>query len=347
MKVLFDVSALLPKNLNADGIYTKHLYRLLRGIGVDVDPVYKNTYGIKENFIEAHIAHSASKFYGIFGKGNILHGPAGNLISESPKFKKVISINDLSMFRDGIYDAKLAKSLQSMIKQQFQNDPLAVFVPTQEVHNEVLVRYPKMVNKVHIVTPGADHILENTRTVDSKITDKPYFVFKGTIDKKSNLSGVIKAFSGFCAIQDKVQLIVVGDNGHGSDAIHKLVAGSAGKERISFVGYKSLPQLKRIYSDAIATLAPSLYEGFNFSVVEAMKMGCPVLTSGTASLAEVARDAALLVNPKDPEGIMAGMERLYVDQVYRGKLIEAGRERVDGMSWISCAKAVAKVYASL
>lgn len=348
MKVLYDVTSLLTKKLTTDGVYTKNLFRVLRGIGVDVDPVYKVPRGVKENLIEQHLNHSAKKFIGLFAsKGSILHGPSGSLLSESDKFKKVLSINDLSMYRDGFHPPHLASQLQDHMKQQIQGEVGAIIVPSYEVHNEFLVRFPKMVNKVHVIEPGSDHILESSSTYDKRLIEDPYFLFVGNVDKKSNLTGVLKAFNAFCALQKNIKLAVVGDDGYGSEAIHKMLSSSGIKDRVRMLGYMQGAQLKKLYTDAIATVIPSYYEGFSFPLVESMKMGCPVITSALGTMKEIGGEAVHLVNPKDPEQIMAAMERLYADKVYRENLIGAGREAMASTTWLSCAKAVGRIYSSL
>lgn len=348
MKVLLDVTSLLPKNLTGQGIYTKHLFRLLRGIGVEVSPVYKIPRGIKENYIESHISASAKKFYGIFNsKGTILHGPSGNLLSESNKFKKVLSVNDLSMFRGGMMPPNFAEQLQTHLKQQMQQNVSAVIVPSYEVHNEFLVRFPRFVDRVHVVTPGCDHILDSSSAQDNKLVSNPYFLFVGLIDKRSNIAGVVKAFDAFCAIKKDIQLVIAGDNGYGSELIHKLIESSSFRERYSIVGYKTGASLKKLYSEALGTIIPSYYEGFSFPLVESLRMGCPVVTSGLGAMKEIGADAVHLVNPKDPEQIMGGMERIYADRVYKEKLVSAGEEITQGMTWLNCAKNIAKIYQSL
>lgn len=348
MKVLFDVTSLLTKNLTTDGIYTKNLFRVLRGIGIDTEPVYKAPKGIKDNFIEYHTGHSAKKFIGLFAsKGSILHGPSGNLLSESEKFKKVISINDLSMFREGFLAPRVAEQLQTHMKQQIQGDIGAVIVPSYEVHNEFLVRFPKMVNKTHVVEPGSDHIMESSSTYDKPLIENPYFLFVGTIDKKSNLAGIVKAFHAFSKMQQNVHLAVAGDSGFGSEAILKLINSSSIRDRIHILGFKQGAELKKLYSDAIGTVIPSYYEGFSFPLVESMRMGCPVITSALGTLKEIGGDAVHLVNPKDTEQIMAAMERIYVDRVYRDKLKAIGQEQAQSLIWLSCAKKIFKIYQSL
>lgn len=348
MKVFFDVTSLAPKELSPDGIYTLNLFRLLRGLGTDVEPVYKPLRGFGAHYIEEHISSTPKKLYSFFAaKNSILHGPSGNLLSESPKFRRVLSINDMSMFREGLVDPKHVNQYQSHMKEQMQTSPLAIIVPTYEVHNEFLVRFPQYVNKVHVIQPGSDHFFDASGGHDAKVGETPYFFFNGVIDKKSNLSGVVKAFNAFCSIQPEIRLLIAGVDGYGSEAIHKMINSCANKNRIQVLGYRTGAQLKKIYTGAIATLAPSIYDGFNFSIVEAMKMGCPVLTSAVGSMQEIGRDGAHLVNPKDPEQIMAGMERLLVDKNYVSKLVEAGKEITQKMTWLNCAREVAQVYSHI
>ncbi len=348
MKVLFDVTALLTKNLNSEGVYVRSLYKTLKGIGVDIEAVFEQPRSMKENHIEFHIKHGAKKLWAMFqSKGTILHGASGSFLSENDKFTKVLSVNDMAMFRDGYFDEKTALRLQNHLKEQIQLDPQAVIVPSYDVHNDFLVRFPKMMNRVHVVQPGCDHIIENSNLNDQRIVSAPYFLFVGPIDKRSNVLGVIKAFHGFCELQKEIRLVIVGENGFGSDQILKIMKTSPHRDRISIVGHKPDSQLKKIYIDAIATVVPSFYEGFPYAMVEAMKMGCPVISSAFGVMEEVGRDTAHLLNPKDPEQIMAAMERVLVDTIYRNKLILNGQELTAPLTWLRCARQIADIYQKL
>jgi glycosyltransferase involved in cell wall biosynthesis len=62
-------------------------------------------------------------------------------------------------------------------------------------------------------------------------------------------------------------------------------------------------ELACAYSGAHAAIYPSLYEGFGLPVVEGMACHCPVITCANSSLIEVAGDAALFADERDPDDV--------------------------------------------
>jgi glycosyltransferase involved in cell wall biosynthesis len=78
---------------------------------------------------------------------------------------------------------------------------------------------------------------------------------------------------------------------------------------------------------------PSLYEGFGSPPLEAMACGCPVASSHAASLGEVCGDAALALDPTDPDSIASAIDRLLSDNSLRQRLRAAGLARAPRWTW--------------
>jgi len=77
--------------------------------------------------------------------------------------------------------------------------------------------------------------------------------------------------------------------------------------------------------------------------LEAMSYGSPVITSNTTSMPEVANNAALLINPRNPREICEATERIIQNSKLRKKLVKKGLSRVKKFSWEKCARETLEV----
>jgi hypothetical protein len=165
---------------------------------------------------------------------------------------------------------------------------------------------------------------------------RPYFLFVGSIDGYKNGATVAAAVarmperSGF-------DMLCTGSQHESSIAQFRTAAGlPVHTLRLSD------EELRLAYGNALALVFPSIYEGFGMPIVEAMACGCPVITSDTGAMLEVAGRAAVLVNPTDANMLAAAMQRMLVP-AHRQPLIAAGLERAGTFSWTRMADTVADV----
>ena len=105
--------------------------------------------------------------------------------------------------------------------------------------------------------------------------------------------------------------------------------------------------LIQLYNAADVLLAPSLYEGFGLTVIEAMACGLPVITSNVSSIPEVVGNAAVLVEPMDIQAISESVVRLKQDSIYSQKLISQGFVRTKQLTWKKSAEHLVSIYEQL
>ena len=101
--------------------------------------------------------------------------------------------------------------------------------------------------------------------------------------------------------------------------------------------------LNILYNNAFCLLYPSLYEGFGLPVIEAMKAGCPVISTRSSSIPEIAGDAAILVDEVIPSEFAKSI-LLLEQKEFRIDYIRKGIERSKMFSWDKCASEVINFY---
>jgi glycosyltransferase involved in cell wall biosynthesis len=102
--------------------------------------------------------------------------------------------------------------------------------------------------------------------------------------------------------------------------------------------------LIQLYTQAIALVVPSLYEGFGMSVLEAFSCGCPVALSSGGSLPEIGKDAAVYFGPTDADTLRTSLQRLLYDKNLRENLRNRGFERLSQFSWEKAAEQTKGIY---
>jgi glycosyltransferase involved in cell wall biosynthesis len=148
-------------------------------------------------------------------------------------------------------------------------------------------------------------------------------------------------------LREKLNLVVVGGAGHGLGTISEAVRRTGLQTAVVFPGHVPLEDLRVLYSSCALFAFPSLYEGFGMPVLEAMACGAPVVCSNTSSQPEVAGDAALLVDPRDPEAWAQAMTRVFEDANLREDLRRRGALRIKAFSWEQSARNLLRVYQDL
>lgn len=177
---------------------------------------------------------------------------------------------------------------------------------------------------------------------DKELASHKYFLAVSSLNYRKNFPAVLEAFKKFEEHNRNGELYIIGDMTNSSFAALDIVKYKSDK-RIKFLGRVSDSDLVRYYSNAVAFIYPSLYEGFGIPPLEAQQCHCPVISSNATSLPEVLKQSALLISPNDINGFAANMQRLLEDYSLRGELVRKGLENISRFSWSDSANKVVRI----
>ena len=190
-----------------------------------------------------------------------------------------------------------------------------------------------------VVTPlGVDPTFRpNGTTPDGT----PYALFVGGIQPRKDPLTAVEALA---LVDGDLRLVLVGDEKRGGDEVRTAIERLGLERRVEFAGYVEHEGLASLYRGAACLVFPSRYEGFGLPVLEAMASGTPVVATTAGAVPEVAGDAAVLVQPGDPEALAEGIHEALGD---RERLVTAGLERARLFTWAETARRTLEVYREL
>ena len=227
-----------------------------------------------------------------------------------------------------------------------------VLADSQATKTDLVTRYSVEPDKVTVAYPGTDESLRPVRDGAAIAVARArydigerYFLYLGTLQPRKNLRRLVEAFAHFAARPSgsDIQLVLAGKRGWLCDELFEQIDHLGLDRQVHLPGYIAEEDKASLLSGAMAFVFPSLHEGFGLPVLEAQACGCPVITSTTSSLPEVAGDAALLVDPRDIVALSVAMERLIHEEGLRAELTKRGFANVSRFSWETCAETVLRV----
>lgn len=162
----------------------------------------------------------------------------------------------------------------------------------------------------------------------------PYFHFVGTLHPRKNIEMLLNAFDQFKRnTSSDIKLLLVGRKGWKYESAFRAYQAMRFKEDVLFTGFVSDQALSEIYAASIALCYVPIFEGFGIPILEAMQSETAVICSNTTAMPEVAGNAAALVSPFEIDEIALAMKRVAFEEIYRNRLIQAGKQQRQKFSW--------------
>jgi glycosyltransferase involved in cell wall biosynthesis len=241
----------------------------------------------------------------------------------SPRAPLVVTVHDLAILRHPEAFPPWHRTTGVLALRSGVRAADAIIAVSAFTRDELveLLRVP--VERIRVVPNGVEPLFRP----DGPAASGDYVLAVGTLEPRKNLAAAVEA-----AHLAGVELRVAGATGWG------------GVDVEGWVGEPSDEALAALIRGARCLVYPSLYEGFGLPVLEAMACGTPVVTSRGGATEEVAGGAAVLVDPRDPASIAAGIEEA---GRRRDGLVELGRARASMFTWRRAADAVEDLWREL
>ncbi|MGD1070476.1 MAG: glycosyltransferase family 1 protein [Bryobacteraceae bacterium] len=296
--------------------------------------------GAPENLIRGRGPHSgAHRRWWLWGIRNAIR-EAGAEIFHGTNFEvpylgrtpAILTIHDLSPWRDPRWhDAAERVRQRTPWLVRFRRARMILTV-SEAVRREVIGHFgvePEQVRAVPLAASALFHPLPEAPPVG-----KPFFLFVGTLEPRKNVAALVEAWRETRG-ETGADLVIAGRNRPDFIPI-------APCDGLNFLGEVPDAELPRLYSDALAFVYPTLYEGFGLPVLEAMQCGCPVITSRDPAVMEVAGGAA--IHAGSVSEIAGAMRNMGANSVLRSDLRTAGLARAAAFSWRCTARRTHEIY---
>lgn len=345
--------------------FTKHLldidrrnsYYLLH-FTPSSDPLYRNREILYKHYTSLPVMFSDSWYFrNTPHRFDIVHrfSPGGFLFYV--KALKVITVYDLFLYKPYPFNRKFHLSIH--LGRIFNRRALikadAVLAGSHFTKQEILKNIPLDANKVHVVysapaidSPPTDPIQSRNILLSEYGISEDYILFVSTLEPRKNLLRLVKAYEILKAHHHRKEwLVIVGKKGWGYQEAEDYIQKSPFRHCIKSVGFVPTHHLSHFYSNASLFVYPSLMEGFGIPPLEAMKCGCPTLTSNTSSLPEVVQHPEMMFNPKDINQITEKIIRILCEPALREDNIRKGMKNAKRFSWRESAQQIISIYQTL
>lgn len=260
--------------------------------------------------------------------------------------KKVTTVHDLTvyLFATSTHPKIIATQKKRLYLVKKEVD---LIITDSQTTKDDLVKFLQIpLEKIRVIYLAASE--EFKPQDDEKVNEvlakykirKPYILSVATQEPRKNIQKLIDAFDSLIGQNSNLHLVLTGKYGWGE--------GFRSTENVLWTGFVPQEDLLALYGGCRVFVYPSLYEGFGLPILEAMACGAPVITSNNSSMAEIAKDAAILVDPRSDHQLKKAIELvLNLNLENYQKMVRASLERARKYTWAKTAKETLKVYEDL
>ncbi len=269
-------------------------------------------------------------------------------------YKKIVNIHDLMpLALPGAVNKKTFLYYKFFLPRALKKVDL-IITSSQHSKNDIIRFYGINENKIKIIYHGVpDNYFKEINSEDLEKfkakyqINEPYILSVSGINFRKNLKTVLLAYSQMDQkIKNTYKIYLVGKAEWEARETRDIIKKLGLENNVRILGEVPEGDLPYFYKLAKVFTFPSLYEGFGLPIVEAMAVGCPVISSNATCLPEITGGAAILVDPNDISGWKESMSQVLESNKLANDLIEKGKKRAQQFSWQNSARQHLELYFS-
>lgn len=265
-------------------------------------------------------------------RADVFHG-TNFAVPYLPARPSVLSLHDLSPWMDRRWHqaaGRVRRRAPALIRLGIAT---MILTDSEAVRRQAIERFRIHPSRIAPVPLAA---AERFRPVAAAPAIRPFFLYVGTLEPRKNLPFLIEAWR---PVRDRygIDLILAGRRREDCPPL-------AGEPGLRIAGEAADGDLPLLYSQALAFVYPSLYEGFGLPVLEAMQCGACVITSTDPSIGEVIGDAGPRLDPRDTRAWTEALSACAAGGGWLASRREASLARARGFSWARTARLTREVY---
>jgi glycosyltransferase involved in cell wall biosynthesis len=262
----------------------------------------------------------------------------------------VTTIHDILHVRGKKYFSPLKRLYARTIIGHACRSSDAIIVDSEFTKQELMDAFPVSEDRIHVVHLGVSAgygkkyppaAIRDFRAKHGLV--KPTIFYTGSLKPHKNVGTLISAFAHL-QHRAEFQLAFSGEPITKHRELWSSIKDNKMEGEVVEIGQISRNDLAVAYQAASVVVLPSLYEGFGFSVLEAMASGIPTIGAAAGSIPEVMGDGGVLFDPSSDADLTDALEKVLHDTELQKQLVARGWKNVERFSWEQCADRTLQLY---
>jgi glycosyltransferase involved in cell wall biosynthesis len=232
-----------------------------------------------------------------------------------------------------------------------------IIVPSEATFRAIEQRAPNVRERLRLVRHGVEADFAPLEAGDRATQDRVQQVIARLVGAGTrfvlevgrsalyrNQGGLVRAFASAFASERSIHLVFVQPAGETGRELMRVARRAGVEDRTHVLTGVPVADLADLYRGAMCLCHPTLHEGFATVVAEAMRCGCPVITSGRAGVGEIGEGATQLINPENEDDIAAALRRVGMEPGVADRLRARGLQKARDLSAHRMAEETWQVY---